>query len=376
MKIFSPIIILVAYFMSNGVFAQKISDSHATKEAILLYNNLLKTTQHKKYLVGHQDDLAYGVHWKYKNGKSDVKDVTGDYPALYGWELADLELGHDVNIDSVPFDKMKDYIRFADKHRSVVTISWHINNPVTGKNAWDTTAGAVKAILPGGEKHAIYVAYLNKVAAFIQDLKDEKGELIPILYRPFHELTGNWFWWGVQGCTPEDLQAAYRFTVDYLRNERQLHNLIIVYNTGDRFTNASEFLRGYPGDDYVDVVSFDTYQYGEPSNSKAFGENLDHKLALLQQIATEHNKMMAVAEMGYNKVPDRKWFTQTVSPFLAKYPIAYTLFWRNAGFKPKDKEEEYYVPYKGHPAEENFKGYYKLPETLFANDWQKLVEKD
>jgi mannan endo-1,4-beta-mannosidase len=374
MKIYTPIIALISLMMSDAVFAQKISDSHATKEATLLYENLLKTTRHKKYLVGHQDALAYGVHWKYRKGKSDVKEVVGDYPSLYGWELADLELGHEVNIDSVPFDKMKDYIRFADKQKSVVTISWHINNPVTGNNAWDTTAGAVKAILSGGVKHDLYVAYLDKVAAFINDLKDKNGELIPILYRPFHELTGNWFWWGVQGCSPEDLQAAFRFTVDYLRNEKQLHNLIIVYNTGDRFTDSSEFLRGYPGDDYVDIVSFDTYQFGEPTNSQTFGKRLDHQLALLEQIAIKHNKMMAVAEMGYNKIPDSQWFTQTVAPVLAKYPIAYTLFWRNAGYKPKDKDEEYYVPYKGHAAAPDFKAYYKLPQTLFAKDWAKILK--
>lgn len=374
MKLLYSIAAVVFMSMNNTVVGQTISDSRATKETRVLYNNLLKTTQDKKYLVGHQDDLAYGVLWKYKKGKSDVKDVVGDYPSLYGWELADLELGHDVNIDSVPFDKMKDYIRFANKQKSVVTISWHINNPVTGKNAWDTTSGAVKAILPGGGKHDVYVAYLEKVAAFMNDLKDENGELIPILYRPFHELTGNWFWWGVQGCSPEDLQAAFRFTVDYLRNDKQLHNLIIVYNAGDRFTNAPEFLRGYPGDDYVDVLSFDTYQYGEPINSKAFGENLDHQLALLQQISTKHHKMMAIAEMGYNKIPDTKWFTQTVAPVLAKYPIGYTLFWRNAGYKPKDKEKEFYVPFKGHAAAPDFKAYYQLPQTLFAKDWKIIVK--
>jgi hypothetical protein len=57
------------------------SDKQATKQTIALYHNL-KTLLNKGIMLGHQDDLAYGVGWKYVEGKSDVKKVTGDYPAL------------------------------------------------------------------------------------------------------------------------------------------------------------------------------------------------------------------------------------------------------------------------------------------------------
>lgn len=86
-------------------------DKKATVETIALFQSLLQITSEKKYLVGHQDALAYGVNWKYEPGRSDVKDLTGDQPALYGWEIGHLELGDAFNIDSVPFHKMKDFIR-------------------------------------------------------------------------------------------------------------------------------------------------------------------------------------------------------------------------------------------------------------------------
>ena len=73
-------------------------DKKATAETIHLYNNL-KKLRIKGFLFGHQDDLAYGVKWKYVPGRSDIKDVTGDYPALYGWELGRLELDHPMNLD-------------------------------------------------------------------------------------------------------------------------------------------------------------------------------------------------------------------------------------------------------------------------------------
>src|ERR1700750_232976 len=81
-------------------------DKHATAETINLYNNLKKNLN-KGVMLGHQDDLAYGVHWKYEEGRSDIKDVTGDYPAVIGFELGRIELNQPVNLDSVPFDKMR-----------------------------------------------------------------------------------------------------------------------------------------------------------------------------------------------------------------------------------------------------------------------------
>ncbi len=62
-------------------------------------------------MFGHQDALAYGVGWKYEAGRSDIKDVTGEYPALYGWDYSGLEKKDGlVNIDGVPFKKMRDRI--------------------------------------------------------------------------------------------------------------------------------------------------------------------------------------------------------------------------------------------------------------------------
>ena len=86
------------------------TDSLATKETVSLYKNL-KRLLHKGIMFGHQDDLAYGVGWKYEPGRSDIKDVTGDYPAVYGFELGHLETDQPFNLDSVPFDKMKGFIR-------------------------------------------------------------------------------------------------------------------------------------------------------------------------------------------------------------------------------------------------------------------------
>lgn len=110
----------------------QLSDNKATTETKNLFQNLNKLKE-KGFLFGHQDDLAYGVNWKYEDGRSDVKDVTGDYPAIYGWDLGGLENDSENNLDGVPFKKMKQYIKDVYDRGGVNTISWHQNNPLTGK---------------------------------------------------------------------------------------------------------------------------------------------------------------------------------------------------------------------------------------------------
>jgi hypothetical protein len=97
-------------FTSLSLYAQKPIDPLASKHTKNLFFNLMKL-KNKDIMFGHQDDLAYGVGWKYETGKSDVKIVTGDYPAIYGFELGRIELDHRVNLDSVPFDSMRNYIK-------------------------------------------------------------------------------------------------------------------------------------------------------------------------------------------------------------------------------------------------------------------------
>lgn len=354
---------------AQGELKENPSDKKATQETISLYNNLKKLL-HTGIMFGHQDDLAYGYGWGYEDGRSDVKDVTGDYPAVYGWELGRLETDQPVNLDSVPFDKMRTFIRQGYDRGGVITISWHLNNPLTGKSAWDPSPGTVASILPGSEKHELYKSWLDKVAVFLQGLKDKNGNYIPIIFRPFHELNGNWFWWGGDHCTPEEFKQLWRFTVSYLRDTKNLHHLLYAYNT-DRFSSKEEYLLKYPGDDWVDVIGFDIYQRkrGTEGNNQFINE-ADKMLTTLEQIAQEKNKIPALTEFGYGLVPDSTWWTNVFLKALQGHKISYVLAWRNAG-KKSNGSEEYYLPFKGQISEKNFVEFYKDEKILFQKDISK-----
>ena len=349
-------------------------DVNATRETQNLYKNLKATTQ-KAVLFGHQDDMAYGVHWKYEEGRSDIKDVTGEYPGIFGWELGRLEIDSPVNLDSVPFEKMRSYICSAYENGAAITISWHLNNPVTGKSAWDPApSNTVQSILPGGEKNELYKNWLDKVAVFFKNLKGKRGEYVPVIFRPFHELNGSWFWWGGKNCSPEELIQIWKYTVSYLRDTKNIHQLLYAFNT-DRFSSEQEYLERYPGNEWVDIVGFDIYQKGDILPNEKFINELDKSLTILEKIARSKNKVAALTEFGYNTVPDASWWTNVFFKAIEKHKIAYALAWRNAGKKSKS-EVEFYVPYKEQVSAEDFKMFSKLPTIFFENKTkqQKLYQ--
>ncbi|MDI3319551.1 glycoside hydrolase family 26 protein [Pinibacter soli] len=364
-------IILLLLSLAGHVFAQDLPcDKDATKETVNLYKNLKRSAQ-KGYLFGHQDDLAYGVGWKYEKGRSDVKDVVNDYPGIYGWELGGIEYDKPVDLDSVPFDKMKGFIEDAYNRGGVITISWHLHNPFNGKTAWSTDQGSVASILPGAEKNELFKTWLDKVAAFLLSLKGKNGEAVPVLFRPYHELTGNWFWWGRTACTPYEFKQLWRFTINYLQKEKGVHNLLYVYNTGGDFTTANEFLERYPGDDVADVLSMDAYQTGDPSKDDSFVKHANSNLQILGTLAKEKNKIFAFAETGYEAIPYAQWWTNTLAKAIGDNKIAYVLVWRNHGLMKENGRMHYYAPYKGQVSADDFMNFYKMKNTLFEKDAKK-----
>ena len=344
------------------------SDKLATKETVNLFKNL-KRLVNKGVMFGHQDALAYGVNWRYVEGKSDVQDVVGDYPAVYGWELGNIEHQLPYNLDSVPFDKMHNYIRQGFDRGGVITISWHADNPLNGESSWDTTH-AVQTILPGGTRHELFKTWLDRVASFLGSLRSNNGTAIPILFRPWHEFTGNWFWWCRNTCTTDEFKLLFRYTVNYLRNEKGLHNLLIVYNTAGDFKTKQEFMERYPGDDIVDLVSFDSYQHGDPQKDNSFVTGLDTRLGILEEVAAERNKIPALAETGYEAIPYAGWWTNTLWKGIGDHKISFVLVWRNHG-RQQNGKMHYYAPYKGQVSANNFIDFYKLDRTLFEKDVAK-----
>lgn len=327
-------------------------DMNATPRTQALFHNMFNNLG-KGIMLCHQDDPAYGHDWYGKAGGSDVKAVAGDYPAMVGWELGHLEIGAPYNLDSVYFTDMKRLMREVYERGGINTISWHGDNIVTGKTAWDCAQDSVvRSILPGGSNHAKFLTRLDRLAAFFHDLKDEKGELFPVIFRMYHEHTGSWFWWGAKQCTPDEYDQLYRMTVSYLRDVKGVHNILYAFSPAG-ITTEAEFLSRYPGDDWVDVVGFDNYC--SMDNTKASNDNFMKSVAEGLKVVTAYakrtNKIPIMAETGMESIGNPNFFTQVLLPTIEPFNISYVLLWRNA-FTMKN---HFYVPFPGNPAADDFK---------------------
>jgi mannan endo-1,4-beta-mannosidase len=354
-------ILLLSIAFTGFAAKPKPADSKATPETVKLYQKMMKL-QHEGLMFGHQDAFAYGTTWYAEEDRSDVKDVCGDHPAIIGWELGHLELDKPYSLDSVYFENIRKGIIRANKMGAINTVSWHHRNALTGGSAWDVTSNkTVASILPGGEKHELYMKYLDKLAAFMLSLKAENGKLVPILFRPYHEHTGSWFWWGKNLCTVDEYKALWRFSVTYLRDTKNVHNLLYAYST-DRFNTREEYLERYPGDDLIDMVAFDLYDRGPE-----YPAMLGNCAKLVSKIAAEKGKIGAVSEAGGPIAKNTEWWTKTVLETLRPYELSYVLVWRNPTTKSKAKDSAF-GPYKGCPSEQDFVKFYNDPKTLFLKD--------
>jgi len=321
-----------------------LSDPQASSMANALFYNL-QTLLADHVLVGHQDALAYGIGWKGEEFRTDINDVLGDHPAVFGWDLG--HIGDANNIDGVPFDDMRKWAIAVYEKGGVNTFSWHMRNYAISGTSWDKDS-CVEACLPGGTVHELYLKRLDQASEFFSSLQNEKGELIPVIFRPFHEMTGSWFWWGHGNCSAAQYKALFQFTIDYLRDKKGLHQLIITYSS-DRFQTAEQYMDFYPGDAYVDVMAFDDY-HGLASKERTPGTI--HMLEVLDSLATQHQKMIAISETGLETIPNEKWFTDVVLHTLdaneSTRKAAWILFWRNG------RPDHYYAPYPGHPSAPDF----------------------
>jgi very-short-patch-repair endonuclease len=106
--------VFLIFLAMVGIRLAAQSDPQATPETKGLLQNLLEL-QNRGIMFGHQDDLAYGNGWYNEPGRSDIKDVCGDYPGICGWELGHLELGNPYSLDSVYFSNIRKGIISFDK---------------------------------------------------------------------------------------------------------------------------------------------------------------------------------------------------------------------------------------------------------------------
>lgn len=342
----------------------ELADKKATSNTKILYERI-NSIQKEGFAFGQQDATVYGINWKQQEEplklRSDIKDVSGKLPAVHGYDLGHIELKNSFNLDTVSFVLMKTQVRKLHKKGALVTFSWHLDNPVSNGSSWDTIS-AVSEILKGGSQREKYEKWVSRLSDFFKSLKDEKNEQIPIIFRPFHEMNGGWFWWGEGNCTAEEYKELWRQTF-HLLQENDVHNLLYAY-APNIMQSTEDFEKYYPGDKYVDILGVDIYNYG---GKEAFLRNIKTNLEILRSEAQKRSKPYALTETGnINPGSDPEWWTENLYPGIKDSGIAWVLLWRNA------RLDHYFSTYKDDVTAEDFREFEKLEETLFLDQVKKI----
>ncbi len=352
----------------------RLIDPKATKETKALHRNLHRLAR-KHILFGHQHATEYGHGWSRDANRSDVKSVSGSHPAVIGVDFSGLSGRPPEAIERTKASLRKQIADTYDRG-GVTTVAWHFTNPVTPQTGFywkdSVSAPAVPNLLPGGSHHEQYKSILQTVGSLAGSVRGNDGKLVPMLFRPYHELDGGWFWWGKPHCQRDEFVALWRFTVAYLRDSLRVHNFIYAFSPDCLFKTEAEYLDRYPGDAWVDMVGVDNYA--------DFGRNGRYnlpagiaKLKIVSDYAEKAGKLAAFTETGLESIPDTTWWTSTLLKALRaeKLKLAYVLVWRNDVRSPT----HYYAPYPGQASVPDFLRFYQDSYTLFEADLPRLYRR-
>ena len=232
---------LDALIIEKGSFTNytgggKLSNPNASAQAQSLYNFLCDT--YGNYVISGQQESTWMGSENYEF--DIIKRASGKYPALRGLDY----MGDD-------FSGCNRRARSWYQQGGIVTICWHCGSDFKGSHteSMNTNLNWDRALTPGTNEYNDLIAGMDKGAKALQELQ-KAG--VPVVWRPFHEFDGKWFWWGKGGA--ENFKKLWRIMYDRYTNYWGLDNLIWSLGyCGD--VNSG----WYPGDEYVDIIGSDTY---------------------------------------------------------------------------------------------------------------------
>jgi hypothetical protein len=200
-----------------------------------------------------------------------------------------------------------------DYNRTGTILGFHYHWFFNGDSAWKdqrtNQVNVANVVTVGTPEHTEAMAELAKVADALKYL-DDHG--VPVIWRPLHELSGGWFWWSDLDH-PENTAALYRMIYNYFTVDRQLNNLLWVWNTGGNID-----ARFYPGDPYVDLIGDDIYNSDFQNGRQVYWNSWN----ALKAVAP--SKMIALCECG--ELPNPDLMQSGATP-----PWLYALMWFGAG---------------------------------------------
>ena len=246
---------------------EALIDPEATPETRALYA-YLRSLYGKKVLSGQQ------LYFDAEEEIARLAELTGSKPAIKGYDMINQTEGG-------PIDSQIERARaWVLEEGGILTLCWHWWAPSGGRAFYtkDTDFDIREAVKEGTDEHALILRDIDRIAELLLELQDDG---IPVLWRPLHEASGGWFWWGAHG--PEPYRALWKLLYERLVGEHGIHNLIWVANAQDP--------DWFVGNDYCDINGEDIYP-GE----RVYGDHLPRFREAYETVGGE--KIVALTENG------------------------------------------------------------------------------
>ena len=253
----------------------------ASREAVALLQYLYDISG-KQTLVGQHAAPLVGTTQLGRVFKS-----TGHYPAIFGQDFGFSEPG---TWDGINYrQQLVDEAIRRHEEGFIIVLMWHAVRPIEDEPVEFKTSVQGKLtdqqwrdlVTPGTEVNERWKSQVDVIAWHLMQLRNAG---VPVLWRPYHEMNGNWFWWG-QKPGEDGYRKLYRMLYDRLVNFHHLNNLIWIYGANELTPGVDPYEAYFPGQDVVDVLATDVYR-------GTFQKDYDSLLALAA------GKPIALAEVG------------------------------------------------------------------------------
>ncbi|MCY7801941.1 glycoside hydrolase family 26 protein [Bacillus haynesii] len=313
--------LLLAFAVSQPSYAHTVSpvnpNAQLTTKAVMNWLAHLANRTESRVMSG-----AFGGYSldTFSMAEADrIKQATGQLPAIYGCDYARGWLEPEEIADTIDYSCNRDLIAYW-KSGGIPQISLHLANPAFTSGHYKTQISnsqyerILDSSTPEGKR---LEAMLNKIADGLQELENEG---VPVLFRPLHEMNGEWFWWGLTQYNQKDSERIslykqlYVKIYDYMTKTRGLDHLLWVYAPDANRDFKTDF---YPGASYVDIVGLDAY-FDDPYAIDGYEE------------LTSLNKPFAFTEVGPQKTNGGLDYARFIHAIKEKYPkTAFFLAWND-----------------------------------------------
>lgn len=236
-----------------------LATSGAKPQAVNLYN-YLKQKFGQEILSGAMANYSTGIEeatWMY--------DQTGLWPALTTFDF----INYTRSWSWVDKTALETNAKQWWNNNGIVSIMWHWRDPswITNEFYTSMTNFDVSKITDVNSNEYAYM--IRDIDIIAQYLKRLQNDSVPVLWRPLHESSGAWFWWGAKGSA--SFKQLWQLMFTRLRNYHGVKNLIWVWTPSvvKGMTDA-EIADWYPGDAFVDVIGLDIYPGANQHGSQYF----------------------------------------------------------------------------------------------------------